>query len=233
MKIWKLIISLILSLGLLYAFNTKFGSIPPLGKFFNPNDGIWTNEFTENNSETLSINGLTDGVTIFYDEALIPHIFAQNDKDLYTAQGYVTAQHRLWQMEFQTHAAGGRLSEIVGEDALDYDREQRRKGMVFGAEKAIESMKQHPEVIEYLKAYKDGVNAYISGLSRADFPVEYKLLDYAPEPWTLKKTALLLMYMTDMLAGGESDIEYTNIIKKYGKKHSTCYSQISLRFKIQ
>ena len=127
---------------------------------------------------------------------------------------------------------GDRLSEIVGEDALDYDREQKRKGMVFGAEKAIESMKQHPEVIEYLKAYKDGVNAYISGLSRADFPVEYKLLDYAPEPWTLKKTALLLMYMTDMLE--ENLILNTpTLLKSMGKKHSTCYSQISLRSKIQ
>ena len=53
-------------------------------------------------------------MTIYYDSALVPHIYAANDEDLYAAQGYITAKNRLWQMEFQTHAAGGRISEIVG-----------------------------------------------------------------------------------------------------------------------
>jgi len=53
-------------------------------------------------------------VTIYYDSALVPHIYAANDEDLYAAQDYITAKNRLWQMDFQTHAAGGRISEIVG-----------------------------------------------------------------------------------------------------------------------
>ncbi|HEY9116558.1 MAG TPA: penicillin acylase family protein, partial [Roseivirga sp.] len=106
----------------------------------------------------------------------------------------------------------------VGKAALDYDRTQRRKGMVFGAEKALETMQKDPEIQSYLEAYRDGVNSYIDQLALPDLPVEYKLLDYQPEPWTLKKTALLLMYMTDMLAGYESDLEYTNFINKYGRE---------------
>jgi len=192
--------------------------IPPLGKFMNPNNGFWTNELTENESSAIEIPGIIEEVKVIYDNQLIPHIFAQNDIDLYKAQGYVTAQNRLWQMEFQTHASAGRLSEIVGSAAIDYDREQRRKGMVFGAEKALESMQNSPEVLSYIEAYRDGVNSYINGLTKADYPVEYKLLDYKPEPWTLKKTALLLMYMTDMLAGRDSDFEYTNMLKKYGSE---------------
>ena len=218
MKIWKLLLSLFLSLAVFYGLNTQFGTIPPLGKFLNPTIGFWQNELSEGNNNELQIEGLTDDVSVIYDDELIPHIFAQNDLDLYKAQGFVTAQNRLWQMEFQTHAAGGQLSEIVGADAIEYDREQRRKGMVFGAEKALETMEESPETMKAIEAYRDGINAYISSLQPSDFPVEYKLLDYAPEPWTLKKTALLLMYMTDMLAGGDSDFEYTNLLKKYGKE---------------
>ena len=218
MKAWKLILSLILSLGVFYGLNSKFGATPRVGNFVNPTYGFWKNEKTEAKSDSLEIQGLKDLVSIIYDHHLIPHIFAQNEMDLYRAQGYVTAQNRLWQMEFQTHAAGGRLSEIVGVDALNYDREQRRKGMVYGAEKALESMQEHPETIAFLEAYRDGVNDYITSLEPKDYPVEYKLLDYAPEPWTLQKTTLLLMYMTDMLAGGDSDFEYTNLLSKYGKE---------------
>ncbi|OEK05237.1 penicillin acylase family protein [Roseivirga misakiensis] len=219
MKLVKLFVSLIFTIGIFYALNTKFGSIPPLGKFLSPSTGIWQNEGSDNESgKTFELKGLSAPVNVHYDENLIPHVFAQNDRDLYRAQGYITAQHRLWQMEFQTHASGGRLSEVVGSAALEYDRGQRRKGMVFGAENAIKAMSDYPELIKNLEAYRDGVNSYISSLSPEEYPLEYKLLDYQPEPWTLKKTALLLMYMTDMLAGGDSDFEYTNFLKKYGQE---------------
>lgn len=72
--------------------------------------------------------------------------------------------------------------------------------------------------MRYVEAYCDGVNSYINPLKPKDYPVEYKLLDYAPEPWTVKKTALLLMYMTKMLAGRDSDLEYTHALKKFGKE---------------
>ncbi len=53
-------------------------------------------------------------MTIYYDSALVTHIYAANDEDLYAAQDYITAKNRLWQMEFQTHAADGRKTEVVG-----------------------------------------------------------------------------------------------------------------------
>ncbi len=114
--------------------------------------------------------------------------------------------------------AAGRLSEIIGEAALNYDRQQRRRGMGFGAEQAIEKIKEDPETTAFLEAYAEGVNSYINQLQPKDIPVEYKLLDYQPEPWTIKKTALLLMYMTKDLAGGDSDLEYTNALRMFGKE---------------
>ena len=218
MKLLKFTLSLILTLGVFYMFNTKLGSIPPIGKFLDPSQGIWQNEHDETLTGSVHINGLKDEVIVHYDEQLIPHIFAQNDKDLYRSQGYITAKHRLWQMEFQTYASAGRLSEIIGEKALNYDRAQRRKGMVFGAENALEKMKEDPEILAFIESYSEGVNDYINELEPKDFPVEYKLLDYQPEPWTIKKTALLLMYMTDMLCGKDSDLEYTNALREFGKE---------------
>ena len=218
MKYIKFLFSLILVLGTFYGLNTKFGSIPPLGKFLDPSSGIWQNDTSENVTKTINIKGLLDEVTVHYDQYLIPHIFAKNELDLYKAQGYITAKHRLWQMEFQTHAAAGRISEIVGVDALDYDRAQRRKGMGFGADKSLEKIMEDSEIVSLLEAYRDGVNSYINNLKPKDYPVEYKLLDYAPELWTIKKIALLLMYMTDMLAGGDNDLEYTNLLRRLGKE---------------
>ncbi|GAA3631357.1 penicillin acylase family protein [Flavivirga jejuensis] len=217
MKYLKFIVSFILTIAIFYAFNTKLGAIPPIGKFLDPSGGIWQNEKDESITGDLEIKGLIDNVTVHYDKERIPHVFAQNNTDLYRAQGYITAKHRLWQMEFQTLASAGRLSEIIGEKALNYDRAQRRKGMVFGAENSLEIIKADKESMAYLEAYKDGVNAYINQLDPKDYPVEYKLLDYKPEAWTIDKTMYLLMYMTDMLCGGDSDLEYTNVLRKFGK----------------
>ncbi len=217
MKIIKLLLSLILVIGVFYALNTKIGSAPPMGKFLNPTTGIWQNDSETNIDGTIQIDGLLEDVTVHYDEQLIPHIFAQNDTDLYRAQGFVTAQHRLWQMEFQTYAAAGRISEIIGDGALDYDRQQRRIGMGYGAEQALKKMKASPESFKLVEAYRDGINSYINQLTDADLPVEYKLLNYKPELWTTKKTALLLQYMTKMLAGHDSDLEYTNALRLFGK----------------
>ncbi|WP_299548004.1 penicillin acylase family protein [Seonamhaeicola sp.] len=218
MKLLKFILSASLSVAVFYCFNNQIGAIPPIGKFLNPAEGIWQNEQDDFDVTDVKIEGLSDKVTVHYDEHLIPHIFAQNNLDLYKAQGYVTAKNRLWQMEFQTHAAAGRLSEIIGEIALNYDREQRRKGLGFGAENGLDKIKEDPESLASLQAYSDGVNSYIKQLKPKDYPVEYKLLNYSPEPWSVEKTMYLLMYMTDMLCGRDTDLEYTNALRKLGKE---------------
>ena len=220
MKYFKLLISFALTIGIFYVLNTKLGAIPPLGKFLNPSSGIWQNETDESLTGEINVPGLTDKVTVHYDELIIPHVFAQNEQDLYKAQGYLTAKHRLWQLEFQTHAAAGRLSEIFGERALNYDRTERRRGMGFGADQVMKYMEDHdPKTLSFVQSYADGVNAYIDQLDPKDYPVEYKLLDYQPEAWTAKKTALLLMYMTKMLAGYDDDLEYTNMLRIVGEEN--------------
>ncbi len=166
----------------------------------------------------IVLPGLKDKVSVVYDSLLIPHLFASNDDDLYRVMGYVTAQHRLWQMEFQTHAAAGRISEIIGDQALDFDRNQRRLGMVYGAKNALVAHSKDSTIKRVNAIYTEGVNAYIDRLSYEQYPLEYKLLDYEPEPWTELKIALLLKNMSKTLNSGERDFQMTNALNLFGKE---------------
>ena len=220
MKFFKLFLSLIVTVGLGIALNTKIKTVPPLGKFLSPASGFWRNAepVGSREDEEVAVPGLQNPVKVTYDQFLVPHIFAQNDHDLYYTQGYITAANRLWQMELQTHFAGGRVSEIVGAIAIDVDRTSRRKGMVFAAERAIEEMLNNPKMKVVVEAYAEGINQYISELSYEDYPIEYKLLDYAPEEWTPLKSGLLLKYMANDLNFRERDLQNTNGIKLFGRE---------------
>jgi Protein related to penicillin acylase len=189
MKIVKIGITAIITIGLIYFLNRgwNFGTpIPPLGKFLDPFHGFWQNAESANVKDyTLEIPGLKEEVTIVYDSLLIPHIFANNDEDLYLAQGFITAQHRLWQMDIQSLSAAGRVSEVLGSATLDYDRGQRRQGMMFGAENNLKNIEEDPTLKAVADSYTKGVNAYIQSLSYEDFPIEYKLLTTNPSFGTI------------------------------------------------
>ena len=221
MKLAKFFTGLATTVLLIYVMNRGWTigtiSVPPLGKFLDPFHGFWQNIEPRGyqGKKQLAIPGLKAPVSVVYDSLLIPHIFASNNDDLYLAQGYITAMHRLWQMEFQTHAAAGRVSEIVASDAvLNYDRRQRRLGMVYGAEQTLKTMESHPAIAQYTK----GVNHFIHYLDYRSLPFEYKLLNYGPEPWTNLKCALLLKNMAQTLNMGDKDLEMTNALKLYGKE---------------
>ncbi|MFA6249673.1 MAG: penicillin acylase family protein, partial [Mucilaginibacter sp.] len=103
MKVFKAIFSIAITAVFIWALQTKFGDVPPLGEFLNPSTGFWQNAESKNiiPAEKLKLNGLQGKVTIRYDENMVPHVFAENDHDLYYVQGYLTAKARLWQMDIQ------------------------------------------------------------------------------------------------------------------------------------
>lgn len=218
MKIVKAVLSGLFAFALIYALNNKFGDIPPLARFLDPFNGFWANaeKKVQDPEKDLTIEGLNAEVKIHFDDQMIPHIFADNDHDLYFAQGYITAKDRLWQMDFQTRFAAGRLSEVVGPKAIELDRYQRRMGMSFGAENMVEVMMKDPEIKGIMNAYTAGVNAYIHSLKPADYPIEFKLLNYEPEDWKPLYSALLLKLMSATLAGGSNEFYMNNILQKYG-----------------
>jgi len=218
MKVFKAVLSLAFTGALIWALQTKFGDVPPLGSFLNPSTGFWQNAESKNiiATKNLKLEGLQGKVTIQYDENRIPHIFAENDHDLYYAQGYITASERLWQMDIQTRSAAGRLSEVVGDKALALDRYHRRMGMTYGAENTLRGMMKDPVMSKVINAYADGVNTYIKHLRPGGYPIEFKLLDYAPEEWKPINSAFLLKLMSETLAGGSNELGMTNVLNKFG-----------------
>ncbi len=194
----------------LWALQTRHGSVPPLGKFLDPVNGFWRNNAAADKiPERLEIVGLKGRVTVVWDDRHIPHVFAANEMDLYRAQGFLTARDRLWQMEFISRYAGGRLAEIIGPQAIEMDLLQRRLGMTWGAENFLRGIDGNADMRAVIDAYSDGVNAFIGSLNPAAYPLEYKILDYAPGKWTAFDIALILKYMAWDLTGFGNELSLT------------------------
>jgi penicillin amidase len=215
----KLLLFICLTIGCGILFNKKIGDVPPLAKFLNPFTGFWQNAESKKHTKEkeMIVEGLISSVRLSIDNQGIPHIFADNDYDAYFSQGYITAQDRLWQMDFQSRYAAGRLSEVIGKKAVELDRYQRRMGMLYGAERMLEENKKDEKSHNALQAYSDGINAYIKNLKPKDYPIEFKILNYSPEPWTLLNSALLLKLMSATLAASSDEMKMTNILEAYGK----------------
>jgi len=132
-------------------------------------------------SGTIQASGLQAPVEVFRDKWGVPNIYAENEHDLFFAQGYVHAQDRLWQMEMMRRLGSGTLSEIVGEQTVNLDRYMRTFGLRRAAEQSFPDLNSESRTV--LDAYAGGVNAYIE-THRDRLPLEYTILGISPTPWT-------------------------------------------------
>ncbi len=146
---------------------------------------------------TLQVPGLAAPVTVLRDGHGIPTIDAANFDDLFFAQGYVTAQDRLFQIDGMRRFAAGDLAEVVGPEALEHDRQQRILGIRIAARKTIETISADDRA--RLEAYARGVNAFIES-HRDRLPIEFRILSYSPKPWTTEDSALIGAYMVQELS---------------------------------
>lgn len=152
----------------------------------------------------IKVVGLQSPVSVRRDERGIPYLTAENRKDLYFAQGYVTAQDRLWQMDLLRRTATGRLSELFGNRSLEFDKRQRNYGFRQISENTFEKLS--PEIREVLQSYADGVNAFIEH-SKDNLPLEFRLLQYEPELWKPSDSIAAGKLMAQTLAGSwEKDL---------------------------
>ncbi len=237
--------SFILICVLIHLLNNKIGSYPPIGKFLDPFHGyVGNNDDIKNKIKFINTK---NSLEIIWDENNIPHIFAENENDMYMAQGYVVANDRLWQMDFISRLHAGKLSEIIGynKDILKSDRFMRRLGIVDGAKASLSTIAQcininnesyldwdglsecpdgyrkkinHPNVYNMLVSYSNGVNFFIDNLDWSNVPIEYKILDYYPEKWNPLKTCILLKAMSLDLSGRNTDLLYTTIASKFNQE---------------
>ena len=130
--------------------------------------------------------------TVNFDARGVPHIHAASQEDAFIAQGYITAQDRLWQMDSLRRLAGGNLAEIVGPGALELDRESRQLRLRRIAEEGYTRLT--PEDRSALAAYTLGVNEFIA-THLNDLPVEFTLLGYQPKPWSVVDCLLVCLNM--------------------------------------
>jgi penicillin amidase len=172
--LWLLLILVLLILGAVaYAYFIARSALPQL-------DG------------RLQVKGLSAPVKVTRDGHGVPAIEAATLEDLFFAQGYVTAQDRLWQMDVMRRFAGGELSEILGEDTLKIDREQRILGLRAAAGKSLQMAS--PRDRSYFDAYARGVNAFIESHAHR-LSLEFRILKYRPKPWQAEDSIVIANQM--------------------------------------
>ena len=132
-----------------------------------------------NTSDDVSLKGLNEQVKIYRDIYGIPRIKARTEMDAYFAQGFATAQDRLWHMEYDRLRGSGRWAEAVGQQAVSQDIMMRRFRLKSSAKADYRAMDSHTKSM--FDSYTAGVNAFIE--SGDALPVEYRITGLTPEPW--------------------------------------------------
>jgi penicillin amidase len=162
---------------------------------------------------TVHFEGLGRRVTVERDAQGVPHLFASSMQDLLFAQGYVTAQDRLWQMDMSRRYAAGNLAEVAGPGAVAHDRRQRTLLLRETAERITAALK--PQMKAYLEAYARGVNAFIES-HRRNLPIEFRVMRYQPRPWRPSDTIVIGLYMSELmnLRNGSLELGREKILPK-------------------
>jgi penicillin amidase len=146
---------------------------------------------------SVQVKGLSAPVEVLRDKDGVPHLFAKSDPDGWFALGYVHAQDRMWQLEFQRRVAAGRLAEIMGELAYDNDRLMRTLGIARTAQRMAD-LADAPTRAAF-EAYAAGVNAFLA--ARPVLPIEFHVFQIDPQPWTVADSMSWLLVMAWDLSG--------------------------------
>ena len=144
-------------------------------------------------NQNIKIAGLNSDVKVYRDRHGVPHIVAQNEQDLYTVVGYLSAQDRLWQMDLLRRVTQGRLSEIFGKDLIDTDVLLRKLQIPETSHKLYSKINDKAK--HNLIAYAKGVNAYLQN-HKDNLPFEFKVLGYEPEKWQPQQSLYLVGFMS-------------------------------------
>ena len=164
---------------------------------------------------TIHLSSLAGPVTVTYNARGVPNIAAANLPDLFFAQGYVTAQDRLWQMDMTRRYASGDMAAILGPEYVKVDREHRILGLRQVAERTAANMDVSQRA--HFEAYAAGVNAYIEQHQKT-LPLEFRFLTYFPHVWTVEDSVLVGLAMSEFLNHGlyKNELEKEKVLAKLG-----------------
>jgi penicillin G amidase len=149
---------------------------------------------------TIAVEGLSAPVNVIRDKQGVPHITAASMEDLFMAQGYVTAQDRLWQMDITRRYAAGEIAAALGPKLVETDRSQRLLGFRQLAQQASKQLSDRDR--KYFEAYSRGVNAYIAEHQHS-LPLEFRVLRYFPRAWTPEDSLLIGASLGELLTHSE------------------------------
>lgn len=170
-------------------------------------------------SADINLDELDDLVTVYRDGWGVPHIYAGNEDDLYFVFGYLQAQDRLFLMDFQRRAAEGKLAEVVGERAYESDAFYRTIGLERAAEAAREALEERDEqrVSGIMERFVDGINRAIGDMiGSGGLPLEFKILEYEPEPWVVVDSLVVSKFMGWLLTGRLHELGYFKVRESLG-----------------
>ncbi|MGW7356008.1 penicillin acylase family protein [Streptomyces sp. NPDC054802] len=171
---------------------------------------------------SIQLEGLSGQVEVKRDGHGIPQIYADSDEDLFRAQGFVQAQDRFWEMDVRRHMTSGRLSEMFGSEQVETDAFLRTLGWRRVAQQEYDTQLS-AETKKFLKAYAEGVNAYLEGRSAEEISVEYAALaftnNYKPEPWSpVDSVAWLKAMAWDLRGNMEDEIDRSLLTSRLSEK---------------
>ena len=173
-------------------------------------------------SGTLRLKGLKDKAEVYRDSLGIPYVRAESEQDAFFAQGFVTAQDRLWHMEYDRLRGCGRWAEAVGDGALEQDKLMRRFRLAASAKADYAAMDGHTRMV--FDAYAAGVNAFIDG-SDPDgpdpdgpdpLPAEYAIAGIKPEPWQPWHSLVVYKVRHILMGVFESKVWRARMVKEMG-----------------
>jgi penicillin amidase len=202
LRIVNLAAAVVVSAALLYVAFFGAGPLPALGPAFNPETGAWTMgaDAASYGTQTLHLSGLQKPAKVVLEANGTAHITAATDHDLFLATGYVHAKFRLFQMDLLRRQGEGRLSEVVGKDALESDRFELQLGLLRTAQKEWEQLPNDNPSRIAIVAYSQGVNDRIDEAKRThQLPAMFTLLGYEPKPWTPIDSLIVKGDMTQTL----------------------------------
>jgi len=213
------VVSAVALLAAIYVGARPIGPVPPLGQLLSPSTGIWSvvqsAELPEESAAELA--GLSAGVEVRYDDRGVPHIFASSEADAARALGWVHARDRLFQMELVQRAVAGTLTELVGARALPLDQGARRLALAQGAMAKWEAIPDSSAVKQVVRAYMEGVNAFVDGMSPQDLPLEYRLLGRKPRRFEPQDTYFLLIRMSQTLSFQQGELGFHAVEQLVGR----------------
>ncbi len=164
----------------------------------------------------ITSSKITSDIEVYRDSFAVPYIIAQSDEDVAFALGYLHAQERLFTMDFIKRAGEGRLSEILGEKAIPFDKMFRTVGIKRNIEKNLNQ--NDPTVMNILQAYSNGVNAYLKEC-QGNYAIEFDVLGYQPEEWKPIHSLIVIKMMAwELNISWWTDLSFAELIQKLGKE---------------